>query len=462
MRGLQKLAVTGGLFLATRQLAGMGISLVGLILVTRLLGPARYGAYAVAFGITNYVFLLSQWGLNVFLVRTETVSEADWHQALTLLLGAGLTEALAVPLIAPLVETWLGIAHLSRPLMALAACLPLQLMALVPAARLERELRYRPLAICELAGQACLYLVAVPCAWAGLGVAAPVAGQWAQQLVTATALFAVCRLRPRLVFDRDRVRRMLTYGLAYSSSIWVWQLRLLVNPLVVAPALGAEAAAVVNVATRLVESAGFLRNVTWRIFIPLLARLQQDRSAMAAAVSHGLRLQVLGIGILLVGFAVVAPTVVPRLFGHDWRTILDVYPFLATGFLFNCLFNLEASALYVLARNWQVTWFHLAHVALFAGTAILLTPRFGLPGYGCGELAALAAYALVHRWCRQALGTIHLGLGLAWASGFATALFASPGRPWPWLGLGLVVVLPETWQQLAAYWSRMKELPHAG
>ena len=42
---------------------------------------------------------------------------------------------------------------------------------------------------------------------------------------------------------------------------------------------------------------------------------------------------------------------------------LGVFPFIALSYLENSVFNLHASVLYLLQKNWEVTWFNCAHVA---------------------------------------------------------------------------------------------------
>ena len=73
---------------------------------------------------------------------------------------------------------------------------------------------------------------------------------------------------------------LLSYGLGYSAAGWVWQLRTLSNPLIVARVLGPEAAASVAVASRLVEALSFMRLVLWRVAMPALGRMQEDRARL--------------------------------------------------------------------------------------------------------------------------------------------------------------------------------------
>jgi len=340
--------------------------------------------------------------------------------------------------------------------------LPLQLVILVPLARLEREMRYRRVAACELVSQASLYAGSIGGALAGLGAEAPVLGVWTQHLALGIAVASACRGVPKPGFDRKRARLMLGYGFTYSVSHWVWYLRLLVTPLVVAPVLGTQAAAVVGVASRLVTALGFVRIVTWRIYLPLLARLRDEPAELARALGQGIRLQVLAVGAALAAFGVVGPAVVGLAFGPDWTDVLAIYPYVAVGFLFNAMFNLQASALYVLGRNWTVTLYHSIHVLLFAGAVWLLVPHFGLQGYGLAEIIGIAAYGVAHERTQRVLGTVPVGLALAWACGFAVTLFAPLWGAWAGVGLLAVLSLPATWRQLEVYRDNLLRLREGG
>jgi PST family polysaccharide transporter len=73
--GLRNQIMRGGAFLAVRQLLGMVISLVGMLLLTRLIGPEKYGLYTAAFGMAWYLQIVSQLGVEVYLVRREEREE---------------------------------------------------------------------------------------------------------------------------------------------------------------------------------------------------------------------------------------------------------------------------------------------------------------------------------------------------------------------------------------------------
>lgn len=461
MAGLRQLAWRGGIAMAVRQVLGMVLSFVGLVALARLIGPKAYGTYVAALALHGWLVLVFHWGVDVFLVRKpEEPTPEDAHQAFTLCLVLGVAAvALAWPA-GQLAAAWIGIERIDLAVAVLFCSMPVQLATQVPLALLQRRMAYASLARAELAGHLSLYIVAVGAAWGGLGLLAPLLGWWAQQLVTAGLAYRAAAYRPRTVWRPAVLRAMLGYGLGYAASVWIWQLRMLVNPLVVARLLGPEAAAGVAVAIRLAESLSFMRVVIWRVSIAAMGRLQGDRPRLAAAVAEGMRLEAAAIGAAMLAFSVVAPWLVPLAFGRDWAPVVDLFPFLALAYLVNGVFSLQSSALYALGRNLEVGVFHALHVAMLVTAAVLLVPRLGLLGYGLAEVAALCAYRVLHGAAARNLGPVAVGMALVWTAGLALGLFAGPLGPAAWAGPALVLALPATWRTAAGWWSQLKGLAH--
>jgi len=241
---------------------------------------------------------------------------------------------------------------------------------------------------------------------------------------------------------------MLGYGLGYSSSIWVWNLRALVNPLVVGRYAGADAVGYVALTIRIVEQLSFVKEVSWRLSIAALARVQDDRTRLVRAVTEGMSLQAMAVGPLLLAFGSIAPWIVPLMFGSRWLPVLEVYPFIALSYLSNAMFNLQASALYVLRRNWQVTVFSLVHIVLFAGSALLLVSHLGLRGYGWAEVVALPSYLVLHTWFVAYTGSPKYARAGAWFMAFAVPLFAWQLGTWAWTITMVPLIFPATRREL--------------
>ena len=85
---LRSQVMRGGVYLALRQGLGMVISLGGVLLLTRTIGPDQYGIYTAVYSLFWYLQTISQLGISVYLVRREGQEEQKfiYDQGFTLLL----------------------------------------------------------------------------------------------------------------------------------------------------------------------------------------------------------------------------------------------------------------------------------------------------------------------------------------------------------------------------------------
>jgi PST family polysaccharide transporter len=134
-------------------------------------------------------------------------------------------------------------------------------------------------------------------------------------------------------------------------------------------------------------------------------------------------LQVVTLGPLLCLFALLGPTIFRHVVGARWLPSLAVYPFAAAGILINSIYNLQASALFVLERQSLVMAAYLLHVGVLAASAWFLIPPMGLIGYGWAELAACAAYLIIHVGLAREFAVSYRSLAPLTA-GFLLLLFA--------------------------------------
>jgi PST family polysaccharide transporter len=300
-------------------------------------------------------------------------------------------------------------------------------------------------ALVELSGLMIFYPVALPLAYEGLGPWAPLAGWWATQLLTLVLVFWTSGYRPRLCWERARVRAMVRYGVGFSASEWIWSLGKLVNPLIVGRYAGAEAVGQVALATRLVEQLSYVVLLpVARLAIPVFARLREDRGRLTKALNEGTALQLLVIGPVLVGFGLVAPWIVPLLLGSQWLPALEVYPFIAAAYLSGATVSLHSSVLFTLGKLWQIAVTRIAHVVLFAGSALVLVPRLGLKGYGWADMVALPSYVLLLIWVWAYVGKPISAETLVWLACWILALFAWQLGPWAWAILLVPLIWPST------------------
>src|SRR5918997_2486829 len=144
---LREQVLRGGAYLILRQVLSIVITLGGVLLLLRLIGPTNYGLYAGSLGVVSFFYSVSRMGIDVYLVRREDVTdEAVYHQAFSFLLLSGSVLSVIGLLAAPLAVYWMEDPRFLSPLRVLLLSLPLMVLAVPAVARLERALDYRKVA----------------------------------------------------------------------------------------------------------------------------------------------------------------------------------------------------------------------------------------------------------------------------------------------------------------------------
>lgn len=438
----------GGTLLFGRQMISIVLKFIGVLLISRVLGPDRYGSYVAAFGIYQYALSLGQAGLGVCLLRYDgQLSEDHYGVSYTLLAMMAGVLMLGIELLTGWLAPFVNVAGFDDVLRILILAIPLQVLSIPATARLERALNYRSLAAMDVTGQLFYYAVATALVLTDHGAVALAFAWIVQQGVSCAMAHAMSRSRPSFRWRNTIARHLLAYSFSFSVQNWIWQARSLINPLIVGPALGAGAVGIVGMTIGILEMLSILKTIAWRLSVAVLRRVVDDRPRLLRAVTQGMELQTLAIGTILLGFAWFGQWIIPLVFGPRWLPVLSIYPYVALSYLSMAPFNMHTATMSVLNRNWPLAVYHTLHVALFAGVAALAVPAIGIRGYGLGEIATLPAYLLLHRFF-QAIGTPDYRLTALWWLGTAIGLFWRELGPWAIAAPFVALCVPRSLRQL--------------
>ena len=405
---LESKALSGGFVLVSRELFGIVLSLVGMLVTTRLLGPQKYGQFIIVYGLIQYAANVGRFGLDTYLIRYQgdlKPQQIAVTQGLYLIIGLGM--ALVTLFAGPLASSWYADPSLKDLFWSFACIIPFIVLSNVPMAVLDRQMDYKEAAMTELAGQLMYLGISVPIVWYSRSIWGLVLAVFGQTFIVLALSSFWTKVQFRPSFQWQEAKEQLRYGASYAASMWVWQIRDLVNPLVVGKLLGAESVAFVAMANRIVGMVGFAKTAVWRVYMSFLARISHDRNKMKEAVETGLSHQVLILGVTFISFIALSPELIKGLMGQRWLPLLQVLPFIAAGMIVNAGFSLHSSALYVIGKNNEVTLFHMIHVTLFVTAAWFFVTTMGtIIGYGCAEVAALVSYLVLRRALRRNLFAI--------------------------------------------------------
>ncbi len=420
-----------GYTVALRLAATVALKFIGVLIVSRILGPANYGAYLAAYSVYMFVLAVGQAGISVYLIQSEGASSpARIGAATTFLLVQSaaivvLVEALAGPL-----GAYANIPGFPDVLRIIIVALPIQALSVPAQALVERRLDLKGVAIIEMSTLAGYYACALPLALAGFGPSSLAYALIFQYLLAAPITYAVAGAKPVFAWDARFIGEMMRFAVGFSASNVVWQLRSLVNPFIVGPVLGAYSVGIIGLTIGILELLTLARTMLWRITIATLAHFRSDTAKLRRIIGEGMEIHLLAIGTLLLGFGWLGGLIVPAIFGPRWLPIFHVYPYIALSYLTMSTFNMHSAALPLLNRNWLLSAFLTVNTLALACAAWFFTRAFGIVGYGYAEIAALPAYWMLHYFLSRLRIAPDYHPTAVWWIGVAIGLFWRELGPW--------------------------------
>ena len=205
-------SVRGGVATLSAQAAQSLISLAATAVLARLLTPGDFGLVAMVQALTGFLAMFGDAGLSTATVQRQ---EIDQRQVSTLFwlnvcLGIGLMALLAA--LAPVVVWFYRDARLHQITLALSVSFPLAALAIQHQALLQRQLRFRPLAIIRIVSLALGLAAAIAAAAAGAAYWSLVIGTLTTTTVRSVATWLVSSWTPGRPAWGAGVASMVRFG----------------------------------------------------------------------------------------------------------------------------------------------------------------------------------------------------------------------------------------------------------
>jgi O-antigen/teichoic acid export membrane protein len=363
------------------------LSLIGTVLLARILQPADFGVFAVIIFAVGVLAPVGDLGLGAALIQQRhrpsaadirtvfTAQQATWLILLTLAWLLADLIRLAGPDL-PADSAWM--------IRATAVAIYASQLRSVPVAMMTRVLRFGPLAVIEVTQQIAYVVVAVGIALAGGGVWSFVIGLLVQYLLGTALTYVAWGHFPGLGLDRASLSRLLGFGVSFQAANLLGLLREAVVPVFGGLAGGVVGIGFLNFGQRVGRLLGSIDEVIGRVAFPAFSRLQGDTRRTGLALVHVVETAAVVVS-LLFGWAIaVAPTLITVVFSETWRPAVPVFQLTAlsvmAGVPASLLRGLGFSA--GLARP-MLRWSFIALLATFAVFPVLVL-WLGLVGGGIG------------------------------------------------------------------------------
>jgi O-antigen/teichoic acid export membrane protein len=298
--------------------------------LARLLNPQTFGLIALASVYIAFIQIFVTQGFGMAIIQRpvleeEHIDSAFWIAMATAVLFCFLSISLAglighlfnEPRIAP-VLSWLSLSMLFNALCS------------VQTAILTRELNFRPLAIRSLAATVAGGVVGVTLASMGFGVWSLVGQQLVAAILGCIFLWFSVPWRPRLLISRRHLRDLYGFSLSMTGNDVLWFLSQKSDQTIVGYGFGASGLGPYSLASKLTTLAydgivGPFQGVAF----PAFSKFQSEPSKFEGMLHKFCEMSSFLCLPIFAGLAVVAPDIVPLLFGSRWIAAIPILQILS-------------------------------------------------------------------------------------------------------------------------------------
>jgi O-antigen/teichoic acid export membrane protein len=292
------------------------------IVVMRLLHPHDYGVVAMSTIVIGFVALFGEPGLAAGLVQTQVLREDTSRVASGVILLLNLVLLTVLILAAPAIATWYREPQLTLVIRVASLSLLATAIATVPQAHLQRDLRFRELALALIAGNIAGCVATVTLAFLDFGVWALIIGSLVISFVTSAVIIYYQRgvVWPDFSRGLAPVRHLVHFSahVVGSRILWYWSFSLdliILGRLVPASAVGSY-----SVGSNLAAVPGDkVMDALNRVSFPTLSRMRTDPVRFNSTAERLLRLLALFGFSIAWGIAAVAPEFVHVVLSDKWR-----------------------------------------------------------------------------------------------------------------------------------------------
>jgi len=362
------------------------LNVASMIALARLVPPADFGRFAVAVIVAELGSVTAQ-GINTALVQRKSVTREHLQAGLFLAILSGLVLVGLIVAAARLVVEPIYGSRTAELVLLMAPLAFLTSANNVPMAILQRRLEFRRLSALQVLITAVTAATSVPLAVAGMDGVALVLGAVAGIAVATAVLWVwACPPAPRL--RRAAARELLNYGGPASLAAFGWVGFRNCDYAIIGARLGAlQAGFYYRAYTVAVDYQKKVSTLMDILGFPLLSRAGtvDDQRMLRGRI---VRMETLVLFPALTLLAIVAPVLIPWVFGDQWTSAIVPTQILALGGAATLVIDAVGAGLMATGRPRALLGYAWGHFAAYA-TAVFIATRFGIVG------VAVAA-ALVH------------------------------------------------------------------
>lgn len=330
----------------------IAISLLGNILIARLLTPEEIGIYSVSLAVIGIAQVLRDFGIGNFLIQEKNLTEAHICTAFGISLVIGSVLFIVVYLGAPFAERFYSEHRLLETMRITALNFLVLPFCSISLALLRRKMAFQRLVMVTLAAATVGFVITISLAYSGFGPNSMAVGAVAGNIVTGMGAWLARTDRKLLLPNFSEWRALLKFGAQSSAASVVTSIAMDINDLALGKILGFAPVAIISRAQGLMnlfhrDLMSAIRNVAY----PSFAKAHRDGENLEARYVASVT-AVTVFAWPFYGFTALFSLEILRLmFGAQWDSAAILVPVFCLAGIFAATSNLILNAIMAMGRN---------------------------------------------------------------------------------------------------------------
>ena len=312
---------------------GMVGGMLSLVFIARLLSPMDFGIYGMTLVTFAIPEIFASGSLNESLIQRRNLKAGHVNSVFMQSLFLATLFWLGTYLLAPLIAQAFNHPELVPMIRVFAVSLYFGALTSVPAALLQRDLRYSEITIVDVLGTICAAIVGVTLAFILQNAWALVFMELSRRVIRLVAFATLAKWTPSFKSSWTETRELSRYNSLNMATKVVYAIETTISRGLIGAVLGSAALGMFNMAVRLQEQAksAFVTPFS-AVALPVASQTQHDLPTLHRAIEGAMRLAGLIAYPTFIGASVIAPVAVPIVFGEQWiPAITTIQIFLLMG-----------------------------------------------------------------------------------------------------------------------------------
>lgn len=330
MSDLKRQTISGIKWVTAASIAQRILSFGATVILARILTPADFGLFALAFVMIDGFGIFKSLGFDSALVRRKDDIDKAANTAFFLIPAMGMILFMILFFIAPIGARFLNNPSVANVIRALAVIFVISCFAKVPQTMLYRDMKFKYKSIAEVSATFIYVVTAVALALNKFGVWSLVIAYILKTLTQSVIEWYFSGWKPKLEFDRSIAWDMFHFGKYVLAGGITWFLYSNLDNIVIGKLLGTTMLGYYAIS---MNASNFLNDYLLGkigfIMYPAYSKIQEDPEDVRRVMLKMLRyISIIALPFSF-GFFMFAPDIIRLVFGQKWLPAVNIMRILA-------------------------------------------------------------------------------------------------------------------------------------